>query len=284
MHHYYEQVSALTVISLKAEQCMIILVHSGCLLAAPYSAIVLSSRVFPAPSIQPQENVFFIFSLPYGSCCLKGTGKRDILCPEVQLLEPLKPWSFACQQQLPLISSWDNVHFKSALTLEWHTYTYIYIIHTYMCVFLCITKPHIHTSTFLAAFFTSLRKAAVITGSSNGHLSTHISFSRYKQRWPSTPPLMNQAAAGWQVFPVANTSMHWKHSLHLSDWKEAVTVMEMMKDLGKPPSAPIADLLCEMDKLLILSCASISSSTKQASSTSPPLRGLEALLLHTGAQ
>lgn len=145
MHHYYEQVSALTVISLKAEQCMIILVHSGCLLAAPYSAIVLSSRVFAAPSIQPQENVFFIFSLPCGSCRLKGTGKRDILCPEAQLLEPLKLRSFVCQQQLPLISSWGNLHFKRALTLEWPIYTYIYIIHTYIYVCFYVLKSPIYT-------------------------------------------------------------------------------------------------------------------------------------------
>lgn len=105
MHHYYEQVSALTVISLKAEQCVIILVHSDSLLAALYSAIVPSSRVFPVPRIQPRENVFFIFSLRCGSCHLKDSGKRDVLCPEAQLLEPLKPCGFVCQHQLPLVSS-----------------------------------------------------------------------------------------------------------------------------------------------------------------------------------
>jgi len=48
-----------------------------------------------------------------------------------------------------------------------------------------------HTSIFLVVFFMSLRKTAVITGSSNGHLSTSISLSRYKQRQQATPPLTN---------------------------------------------------------------------------------------------
>lgn len=142
MHHYYERVSALTVISLKAEQCMIILVHSDSLLAAPNSAIVLSSRVFPVPRIQPRENVFFIFSLRCGSCHLKDTGKRHIVCPEAQLLEPLKTCGFVCQHKLPLISSRGNFHFNSALTLEWHIYTYMYIIHIYTYVRLCVLKSH----------------------------------------------------------------------------------------------------------------------------------------------
>lgn len=60
-----------------------------------------------------------------------------------------------------------------------------------MRVCLCVLKTHIYTSTFLAVFFMTLRKTAVITGSSNGYLSTHISLSRYKQRQQSTPPLMN---------------------------------------------------------------------------------------------
>jgi len=84
---------------------MIILVHSDSLLAALHSAIVLSSRVFSVPRIQPCENIFFIVSLRCGSCHQKNTGKRDILCPEAQLLEPLKTCGFVCQHELPLISS-----------------------------------------------------------------------------------------------------------------------------------------------------------------------------------
>lgn len=175
MHHYYEQVSALTVISLKAERCMIILVHSDSLLAAPYSAIVRSSTASPVPRIQPPENVFFTSSPRRGSCHLKGTGKRDILYPEAQLLEPLKTCVFVCQHKLPLISRRGNFHFKSALTAAWHIYIYIIYIHLYM--FVCVhSKTHTHTSTSLAIFFMTLRKTAVITGSSNGHLATLLTF------------------------------------------------------------------------------------------------------------
>lgn len=129
----------------------------------------------PVPRIQPPENVFFTSSPRRGSCHLKSTRKRDILCPEAQLLEPLKTCVFVCQHKLPLISRRGNFHFKSALTSGWHIYIYIIYIHFYL--FVCVhSKTHMLTSTSLAVFFMTLRKTAVITGSSNGHLATLLTF------------------------------------------------------------------------------------------------------------
>lgn len=76
MRRYYEQVSALTVISLKAERCMIILVHSDSLLAAPHSAIVLSSTAFPAPRIQPPEMYSSHSASAVAAVSWRGSGRE----------------------------------------------------------------------------------------------------------------------------------------------------------------------------------------------------------------
>lgn len=48
-------------------------------------------------------------------------------------------------------------------------------MHFYL--FVCVhSKTHMLTSTSLAVFFMTLRKTAVITGSSNGHLATLLTF------------------------------------------------------------------------------------------------------------
>lgn len=88
------------------------------LLAAQYSAIVPSATVIIVLWVRQPENVFFIVSLGDGSCHLKDTGKRNILNPETQLLEPLNTHGFVCLHKLPLISSWLNFNFKSTLTSE----------------------------------------------------------------------------------------------------------------------------------------------------------------------